>query len=76
MASTNVQAAYEAILGSTGSVRDAALFTDGVTRLVDWFSAIWQEVLAALQHQRSAALIRCVCEVERAAPPPHGKASR
>jgi serine/threonine protein phosphatase PrpC len=73
VASTNVQAAYEAICGSADGVTEAALLTDGVTRLHDWYGASWPDLLAVLEKHGPAALIRRVREAERKAPVPQAK---
>jgi hypothetical protein len=71
VASTSEQAAREAITGSAEGVTEAALLTDGVTRLVDRYGATWPELFNALEGTDGpAALIRWVREEERAAPPP------
>jgi hypothetical protein len=73
VASTNVQAAYEAIAGSADGVTEAALLTDGVTRLHDWYGASWLDLLGVLSEHGPAALIRRVREAERTTPVPYGK---
>jgi hypothetical protein len=73
VASTRPEAAYEAISGTTAAVTSAAMLTDGVTRLADWYGASWDSVHAILQHQGPAALIRRVRQAENASPPAHGK---
>jgi hypothetical protein len=73
VASTNVQAAYEAISGSADGVTEAALLTDGVTRLHDRYGASWPDLLAVLREDGPAALIGRVREAERKDAAPPGK---
>jgi Protein phosphatase 2C len=74
VASTSDQAAREAITGSAKDVTEAALFTDGVTRLVERYGATWAELFDALAGTDGpAAVIRWIRDEERAAPPPRGK---
>jgi hypothetical protein len=71
VASTSQQAAREAVTGSAKGITEAALLTDGVTRLIEWYGATWAELLNALEGTDGpAALIRRVREEERAAPAP------
>ena len=71
VASTSQQAAREAITGSAKGVTEAALLTDGVTRLIERYGATWAELFNVLEGTDGpAALIRWVREEERAAPPP------
>jgi hypothetical protein len=74
VASTSVRAAGEAVTGSAAGVTEAALVTDGVTRLVEWYGVTWARLFDALDGADGpAAVIRWVRERERAAPPPLGK---
>lgn len=74
VASTSEQAAREAITGSAKDVTEAALLTDGVTRLVERYEATWTELFNALDGPDGpAAVIRWIREQERVAPPPLGK---
>jgi hypothetical protein len=71
VASTSQQAAREAVTGSAKGITEAALLTDGVTRLIERYGATWAELLNALEGTDGpAALIRRVREEERAAPAP------
>jgi Protein phosphatase 2C len=71
VASTSERAAHEAIAGSASDVTEAALLTDGVTRLVERYGAKWAELFNALEGPDGpAAVIRWVRDEERAAPPP------
>jgi Protein phosphatase 2C len=74
IASTRPDAAYEAISGSAGGVSDAALLTDGVARLRDWYGWDWRDLLDALRYRGGPAeLIRRVRAAERTAGVPFGK---
>jgi hypothetical protein len=73
VASTNAQAAYEAISGSADGVTEAALLTDGATRLHDRYGASWPDLLAVLREDGPAALIGRVREAERKDAAPPGK---
>jgi Protein phosphatase 2C len=74
VASTKPEAAYEALSGSAGDVREAALFTDGVVRLADWYGWQWDRVLTVLRHEGGpAGLIRRLRDTERAQGVPFGK---
>jgi hypothetical protein len=73
VASTNVQAAYEAVSGAADGVTRAALLTDGVTRLHDWYGASWPDLLTVLEADGPAALIRRVREAERTTAVRRGK---
>ena len=71
VASTSQQAAREAVTGSAKGITEAALLTDGVTRLIERYGATWAELFNALEGTDGpAALIRRVREEERAAPAP------
>jgi hypothetical protein len=73
IASTNPEAAYQAVSGNTNDVTNAAMLTDGVTRLVDFYGYDWRSVLAVLDSQGPSGLISRVRTAERESPPPHGK---
>jgi Protein phosphatase 2C len=74
VASTSQQAAREAITGSAKDVTEAALLTDGVTRLVERYGATWADLFEVLDGTDGAAeLIRRVRAEEHAAPLPLGK---
>ncbi|MFV8133156.1 hypothetical protein [Streptomyces syringium] len=73
VASTDPAAADHAITGTVdlGTVRQAALLTDGASRLVDTFGTLaWPQLLALLQTEGPAALIARTREVEES--DPHG----
>lgn len=75
VASTDPHAAYEAVRGSVGlgPVTDAALFTDGVTRLAEWYGYSWPDIFARLSATGPAGLIEAVRAAERERPPPSPK---
>lgn len=73
VASTKPEAAFEALSGTAEGVTSAALLTDGVTRLRNWYGMTWEDVHAILMHQGPAALIRRVRQAEDASPPASGK---
>lgn len=75
MASTDPHAAYEAVRGSVGlgPVTDAALFTDGITRLAEWYGYSWPDIFARLTAAGPAGLIDAVRAAERERPPPSPK---
>ncbi|MBH1937828.1 protein phosphatase 2C domain-containing protein [Streptomyces sp. AV19] len=71
VASTNPAAADEAITGTVelGQVRQAALLTDGASRLADSFGALsWVQLLDLLRTEGPAALIARTRAVELADP--------
>ncbi|MEU9983734.1 UTRA domain-containing protein [Streptomyces sp. NPDC050856] len=71
VAATDPAAADEAITGSIdlAQVRQAALLTDGASRLVDSFGALsWEQLLDLLRVEGPAALIARTREVELADP--------
>lgn len=71
VAATDPAAADEAITGSVdlAQVRQAALLTDGASRLVDSFGALsWEQLLDLLRVEGPAALIARTREVELADP--------
>jgi Protein phosphatase 2C len=75
VASTDPAAAYHAVRGaaSLDSVTDVALFTDGVTRLADWYGYRWPDILARLRDAGPAALLGLVRAAEQAYPHPRQK---
>lgn len=76
IASTVPDAAYQAVSGEAPAVTDAALLSDGVTRLVEFYGWDWQRVFATLEHGGGApALIAEVRDFENTSPPP-GAAKR
>jgi hypothetical protein len=73
VASTNPQAAYEAISGVVTDVTHVALLTDGLSRLVDYYGYSWPDMFSLLSTDGPAELIGRVREAERNSPPPaHG----
>jgi hypothetical protein len=73
VASTNPRAAYLALAGSAEDVGDAAMLTDGVTRLVDWYGYDKARLFGVLVHQGPRELIRRVREEEDGRGVPYGK---
>jgi hypothetical protein len=74
VASTKPEAAYEALSGITEGVSDAAMLTDGVVRLADWYGWDWDRMLGVLRHEGGpAGLIRRLRDTERAQGVPFGK---
>jgi hypothetical protein len=75
VASTDPAAPYHAVRGAVGldSVTDVALFTDGVTRLADWYGYEWPDILARLRDAGPAALLGLLRSAERAYPHPSQK---
>jgi hypothetical protein len=70
VASTDPEAAYQAVRGSVGldSVTGAALLTDGVTRLAEWYGYSWPDIFTRLSDAGPAALIDLVRAAEREQP--------
>ena len=73
VASTEPQAAWMALSGTTDQVTDAALMTDGITRLVEWYGYSYRTIFEILDTEGPAGLISRVRQAERESPPPHGK---
>ncbi len=73
VASTNPDAAHEAITGIADDVTHVALLTDGVTRLVEYYGYSWTDIFELLSKDGPSGLIQRVREAEQASPPPaHG----
>ena len=75
IASTEPEAASKAVTGTAGIHHDSeiALFTDGVTRLVDFYDYTWDRLFAQLRAGTPQALISAVRAIERERGTPHGK---
>jgi hypothetical protein len=75
VASTNPDAAYQAVTGSVplAKVSEAGLFTDGITRLLDWYGYTWPVIFSALRSGGPASLISLVRAAEREQPHPYAK---
>jgi hypothetical protein len=75
VASTDPAAAYQAVRGQAelAKLSDAALFSDGVTRLADWYGYPWPAVLDYLRERGPDALIDLVRAAERGYPHPRSK---
>lgn len=67
IASTNPDAAYQAISGSVplAQVTEAGMFTDGITRLLDWYGYTWPVIFSSLRSEGPASLIKLVRAAER-----------
>jgi hypothetical protein len=70
VASTNPQAAYEAISGIAERPASVAILTDGVTRLTSYYGYEWPDVFTILDQGGPAGLIRQVREAECTSPLP------
>lgn len=75
VASTDPTAAYHAVSGSVdiAGPMEAALFTDGITRLIEWYYYDWPAVFSVLKHEGPSGLIARVRAAERKSAPPYGK---
>jgi hypothetical protein len=75
VASTSADAAYQAVTGTSpvAGIADVGLFTDGVTRLVDWYGHSWPGLFSHLRAEGPRALIAMVREEELRSPRPAGK---
>ncbi len=67
VASTQPEAAFHALAGSAPRARVSAagMFTDGVSRLVDWYGYTWPAVFSVLRQDGPEGLITRVREAER-----------
>ena len=75
VAGARPEAARESLVGemdATG-VRGAGVFTDGVTRLAEWYGWSWEAVLGLLAGEGPAAVIAAVRELEAERGPVRGK---
>lgn len=68
VASTDPAAAFEALTGAVAvaGVRGVGMFTDGVTRLVDWYGRSWAELTASASESGPASLLAQVRAAEQA----------
>lgn len=75
LAGNNPGAAYEATVGSADltSLRSFGVFTDGVTRLNEWFSFSWPQIFGLLHQAGPSHLIQLVRRAERAVQVRSGK---
>jgi len=66
VASTDPEAAHQAVAGSMpySASMGVGLFTDGASRLVEFFGCSWQEVFAILEADGPAAVIAAVRSAE------------
>lgn len=72
VASTDPEAAYHAIGGSIplARVTEVGLFTDGITRLLDWYGYTWPVIFSSLRSEGPGSLITLVRTAEREQPHP------
>jgi hypothetical protein len=75
VASTKPDAAYQAVHGkdSVDDLSEIGLFTDGITRLLDWYGYTWPVIFSSLRSQGPASLIDLVRAAEREQPHPYAK---
>jgi hypothetical protein len=75
VASADPGAAYQAISGTEPlkPIEEAGLFTDGITRLVDWYGYTWPVVFSLLRSHGPASLISRVRAAEREQPHAYAK---
>src|SRR5260370_1427767 len=73
IASTDAQAAYHTVSGSVTGIADAAMVTDGITRLVEWYGYDWPKIFTVLDIGGPNALIASVRAAEQESPPSYGK---
>ena|SRR5215831_14432866 len=75
VASTDPDAAYQAVTGTVPlpQIAEAGLFTDGVTRLLDWYGYTWPLIFSSLRNAGPGSLIALVRAAEREQPHPYAK---
>ena len=75
VASADPAAAHQAVRGSAGldSVTDAALCTDGVTRLAEWYGYSWPDIFARLRAAGPDGIIALLRAAETQRPHPGAK---
>ncbi|MEV1000901.1 protein phosphatase 2C domain-containing protein [Nonomuraea sp. NPDC050202] len=75
VAGARPEAARQSVTGEVdaGEVSGVGVFTDGVTRLCDWYGWSWEAVLALLAGRGPEAVIGAVRELEAARGPVRGK---
>jgi hypothetical protein len=75
VASTSPDAAYHALTGKAplAAVTEAGLFTDGVTRLIDWYGYSWPALFSCLRGEGPARLIAELRDAEHQDPHPRAK---
>ncbi|SDL62881.1 Protein phosphatase 2C [Nonomuraea maritima] len=75
VAAARPEAAHQAVTGTTdaAALRGVGVFTDGVSRLVDWYGWSWASVLALLEGSGPAAVIEAVRGLESSSGPARGK---
>lgn len=76
VASTDPEAAYNAVAGTMpfeAAGTDIGLFTDGVTRLIEFYGVSWYQVFSVLDASGPGGLISLVRSLEQDKPLNHGK---
>lgn len=75
VASTKPEAAYQALYGSAPltDISEIGLFTDGITRLLDWYGYAWPAIFSSLRSEGPVSLIALVRAAEREQPHPNEK---
>jgi len=75
VASTKPEAAYQALCGSAplADISEVGLFTDGITRLLEWYGYTWPEIFSSLRSEGPTSLITLVRAAEREQPHPYEK---
>jgi hypothetical protein len=75
VASTSLDAAYQAVTGTMPFMAGTqiALFTDGASRLTEFYGYGWPHVFSILEDRGPCGLIALVRFMEERNPPPHGK---
>lgn len=75
VASTDPEAAYQAVAGSMPFTAgtEVGMFTDGASRLVEFYGYSWKQVFAVMQASGPAVLISVVRSLELNKPPALGK---
>jgi Protein phosphatase 2C len=75
VASTQPEAAFHAIAGvaPVADICGVGLFTDGVTRLLDWYGYTWPAIFSTLRSQGPSSLIGLVRAAETEQPHPYDK---
>jgi hypothetical protein len=75
VASTSTEAAYHAVIGSVpfGPGTEIGIFTDGVSRLVEFYGYEWEHVFSIMETGGPGTLIELVRAAEREKPLPGSK---
>jgi hypothetical protein len=75
VASTNPEAAYHAVTGSTPfeAATEIGIFTDGVSRLVEFYGYEWEQIFSILESSGPSGVIALVRSIECERPLRDGK---